>query len=119
AAVLNAAVSPTLVLFFAGLVMARAAVKEGVDQTMGGWLLRPFLGSRRLLLFGVMGVTALFSMWMSNTATTAFMLTLTMPLLAQIPPADPYRRALMLAVPFAANIGGVGTPIASPPNAIA
>lgn len=117
--ILNAAVSPTLVLFFAGLVMARAAVKEGVDQAMGGWLLRPFVHSRRLLLFGVMGVTALFSMWMSNTATTAFMLTLTMPLLAQVAPADPYRRALLLAVPFAANIGGLGTPIASPPNAIA
>ncbi|MEZ5413178.1 MAG: DASS family sodium-coupled anion symporter [Opitutaceae bacterium] len=119
ASILNAAVSPTLVLFFAGLVMARAAVKEGVDQAMGGWLLRPFVHSRRLLLFGVMGVTALFSMWMSNTATTAFMLTLTMPLLAQVAPADPYRRALLLAVPFAANIGGLGTPIASPPNAIA
>ena len=118
-AVLNAAINPTLVLFFAGLVMARAAVKEGVDQAMGGWLLRPFVHSRRLLLFGVMGVTALFSMWMSNTATTAFMLTLTMPLLAQVAPADPYRRALLLAVPFAANIGGLGTPIASPPNAIA
>lgn len=117
--VLNAAINPTLVLFFAGLVMARAAVKEGVDQAMGGWLLRPFVHSRRLLLFGVMGVTALFSMWMSNTATTAFMLTLTMPLLAQVAPADPYRRALLLAVPFAANIGGLGTPIASPPNAIA
>lgn len=117
--VLNAAVSPILVLFFAGLVMARAAVKEGVDQAMGGWLLRPFVRSRRSLLFGVMGVTALFSMWMSNTATTAFMLTLTMPLLAQIPPADPFRRALLIAVPFAANIGGLGTPIASPPNAIA
>lgn len=99
--------------------MARAAVKEGVDQAMGGWLLRPFVHSRRLLLFGVMGVTALFSMWMSNTATTAFMLTLTMPLLAQVAPANPCRRALLLAVPFAANIGGLGTPIASPPNAIA
>lgn len=118
-AILNAAVSPTLVLFFAGLVMARAAVKESVDQAMGGWLLRPFTRSRRLMLFGVMGVTALFSMWMSNTATTAFMLTLTMPLLAQIPPADPFRRALLLAVPIAANLGGLGTPIASPPNAIA
>ncbi|MCC6414620.1 MAG: DASS family sodium-coupled anion symporter [Opitutaceae bacterium] len=117
--VLNAAISPILVLFFAGLVMARAAVKEGVDQALGGWLLRPFVRSRRSLLFGVMGVTALFSMWMSNTATTAFMLTLTMPLLAQIPPADPFRRALLIAVPFAANIGGLGTPIASPPNAIA
>jgi solute carrier family 13 (sodium-dependent dicarboxylate transporter), member 2/3/5 len=117
--ILNASVSPILVLFFAGLVMSRAAVNEKVDQNMASWLLRPYVGSRKLLLFGVIGVTALFSMWMSNTSTTAFMLTLTMPLLAQINPSDPYRKGLLLAVPFAANIGGLGTPIASPPNAIA
>ncbi len=118
-AVLNAAVDPILVLFFAGFLLARAAVTEGVDQAMASWLLRPFTQSRPALLFGVMGVTALFSMWMSNTATAAFMLTLTMPLLAQVAPVDPFRKALLLAVPFAANIGGLGTPIASPPNAIA
>lgn len=117
--ILNASVNPILVLFFAGLVMSRAAVNEQVDQNMASWLLRPYARNRRLLLFGVIGVTALFSMWMSNTATTAFMLTLTMPLMAQIDPADPYRKGLLLAVPFAANIGGLGTPIASPPNAIA
>ncbi len=71
------------------------------------------------LLAGVLGVTALFSMWMSNTATTAFMLTLVMPLVARLPEGDGARKALLLAVPFAANIGGLGTPIASPPNAIA
>lgn len=118
-AILSASVNPILVLFFAGLVMARAAVNEHVDQNMASWLLRPYARSRKLLLFGLIGVTALFSMWMSNSATTAFMLTLTMPLLAQIGPSDPYRKALLLAVPFAANIGGLGTPIASPPNAIA
>lgn len=117
--ILNASVNPILVLFFAGLVMSRAAVNEQVDQNMASWLLRPYVGSRKHLLYGVIGVTALFSMWMSNTATTAFMLTLTMPLLAQVDPSDPYRKALLLAVPFAANIGGLGTPISSPPNAIA
>ncbi len=117
--VLGAAVDSTLVLFFSGLVLAHAAVKERVDQTMAAWLLRPFIHSPRVLLGGVMGVTALFSMWMSNTATAAFMLTLTMPLIAQVGPADPFRKALLLSVPFAANIGGLGTPIASPPNAIA
>jgi solute carrier family 13 (sodium-dependent dicarboxylate transporter), member 2/3/5 len=117
--VVAAAADPVLVLFFGGLVMASAAINQNVDQTMAAWLLRPFVASRRSMLYGVMGVTALFSMWMSNTATTAFMLTLMMPLLAQVKPSDPYRKALLLAVPFAANIGGLGTPIASPPNAIA
>lgn len=117
--IMGAAVDPVLVLFFAGLVMASAAVNEKVDQTMAAWLLQPFVSGRRRMLYGVMTVTAVFSMWMSNTATTAFMLTLMMPLLAQVDPADPYRKAMLLAVPFAANIGGLGTPIASPPNAIA
>lgn len=116
---LNAATDPVLVLFFAGFVMARAAVKEGVDQTLGALLLRPFLRSRSSFLYGILGVTALFSMWMSNTATAAFMLTLVAPLAARLPEEDGYRKALLLAVPFAANIGGLGTPIASPPNAIA
>ncbi|MEM6289548.1 MAG: SLC13 family permease, partial [Bacteroidota bacterium] len=60
-----------------------------------------------------------FSMFMSNTATTAMMITLVGPMLAQIPREDPVRRGLLLSVPFAANIGGMGTPVASPPNAVA
>jgi sodium-dependent dicarboxylate transporter 2/3/5 len=47
------------------------------------------------------------------------MITLTVPMLSQIPPSDPLRKGLILSVPFAANIGGMGTPIASPPNAVA
>ena len=56
---------------------------------------------------------------MSNTATTALMLALIAPALAQIPPDDPFRKALLLPVPVSANVAGMSTPIASPPNAIA
>jgi len=117
--VLGAVADPVLVLFFSGFVLARAAVKERVDVLFGGWLLLPFSGGPARMLFGVIGVAALFSMWMSNTATAAFMLTLVAPLIAQLPREAPFRKALLLAVPFACNIGGMGTPIASPPNAIA
>jgi solute carrier family 13 (sodium-dependent dicarboxylate transporter), member 2/3/5 len=47
------------------------------------------------------------------------MMALVIPLLAQLPPGDTFRKGMVLAVPFAANIGGLGTPIASPPNAVA
>ena len=117
--ILHAAADPVLVLFFGGFLLAQAAVKEGVDKAMSSLLLRPF-GSKPLwIMLGLMLVTALFSMWMSNTATTAMMITLVVPMLAQMPGKDPFRKALVLCVPFAANIGGMGTPIASPPNAVA
>ena len=58
-------------------------------------------------------------MWMSNTATTAMMLVMIAPLLHQIPNDDPFKKGLVLAIPFGANIGGVGTPVGTPPNAIA
>ena len=118
-AVLAAAADPILLLFFGGFLLARAAVKEGVDQAMSSLLLRPFGGQPKAVLLGLMLVTALFSMWMSNTATTAMMMTLVVPMLAQLPPNEIFRKGLVLAVPLAANIGGMGTPIASPPNAVA
>lgn len=117
--ILNLATDPVLVLFFGGFLLAQAAVKENVDKAMSSLLLRPFGRKPLWALLGVMLVTALFSMWMSNTATTAMMLTLIIPMTAQLPPGDRFRKALVLSVPFAANIGGMGTPIASPPNAVA
>ena len=117
--ILAAAADPVLVLFFGGFLLAQAAVKQGVDRSMSALLLRPFGERPVMVLTGVMTVTALFSMFMSNTATTAMMLALVAPMLAQLPPGDRFRAGLVLAVAFAANIGGMGTPIGSPPNAVA
>lgn len=119
AAFISAAADPTLLLFFGGFLLARAAVNEGVDQAMSALLLRPFGSRPKMILLGLMLVTATFSMWMSNTATTAMMITLVAPMVAQLPADDRFRKGLFLCVPFAANIGGMGTPIASPPNAVA
>jgi len=118
-AIVAAAADPVLLLFFGGFLLARAAVKEGVDHAMSALLLRPFGGKPLPTLLGVMLVTALFSMWMSNTATTAMMIALIAPMLAPLPRGEAFRKGLVLAVPVAANIGGIGTPIASPPNAVA
>jgi solute carrier family 13 (sodium-dependent dicarboxylate transporter), member 2/3/5 len=118
-AILHAAADPVLVLFFGGFLMAQAAVKEGVDRSMSSLLLRPFGERPAAALAGVMAVTALFSMFMSNTATATMMIALAIPMLAQMPGNEPFRRAIVLAVAFSANIGGMGTPIGSPPNAVA
>jgi sodium-dependent dicarboxylate transporter 2/3/5 len=117
--ILSTAADPVLVLFFGGFVLAQAAVNEGVDRAMSALLLRPFGGRPFWVLLGLMLVTLLFGMWMSNTATAAMMLALVTPMLAALPPKEPFRKALVLCIPFSANIGGMSTPIASPPNAVA
>lgn len=117
--ILSTAADPVLFLFFGGFVLAQAAVKEGVDRAMSAVLLHPFGGKPKWSLLGFMMVTMAFGMWMSNTATTAMMLALMAPILASLPPKEPFRKALVLCVPLAANISGMGTPIASPPNAVA
>jgi solute carrier family 13 (sodium-dependent dicarboxylate transporter), member 2/3/5 len=110
---------PIIILFLGGFLLASAAIKEGVDGAMAGVILRAFRGNPRLVMLGLMIVTAVFSMFMSNTATAAMMITLVVAMLPQIPRKDPIRKAMVLCVPFAANIGGMGTPISSPPNAVA
>nr|WKN37637.1 SLC13 family permease [Tunicatimonas sp. TK19036] len=111
--------NPVIVLFFGGFLLAHAVLKEGVDKAMASGILRAFGGRPAMVMLGLMFITALFSMWMSNTATTAMMITMVAPMLNQLQKNDPLRKGLLLCIPFAANIGGMGTPIASPPNAVA
>jgi len=110
---------PIIVLFFGGFLLAKAAVKRGVDASLAAYVLRLFGNTPPRVLMGMMVITAFFSMWMSNTATATMMITLLVPMFAQMPNDSRFQKGLLLAVPFAANIGGMGTPIASPPNAVA
>ena len=116
---LNPIASPTLVLFFGGFIMAVAATKHGFDKKMAKALLKPFGTKPKMVLLGVILITALFSMFMSNTATTAMMIAVLTPLFSHFEGRDPFKKALVLSVPFAANIGGIGTIIGTPPNAVA
>lgn len=111
--------SPVILLFLGGFFLAMSAVKFRLDQSLAAVLLRPFGQKPKRLLLGIMAITAVFSMFMSNTATTAMMLAVLAPVLPLFEPGDRGRVAFVLGVPFAANIGGIGTPIGTPPNAIA
>ena len=111
--------SPLLWLFFGGFVMAQAASKTSLDRWFAFRVLGRFGRRPDSVLLGVMAITFCFSMFISNTATATMMLAVTAPLVAARPAADPYARSVMLGIPFAANIGGMGTIIGSPPNAIA
>lgn len=108
-----------ILLFMGGFLLSAALTKHGIDQVIASTVLRPFTHSPLRLLYGVLGISAFFSMWMSNTATAAMMIAIITPMLHRLSPDERFRSALVLAVPFGANIGGIGTPIGTPPNAIA
>ena len=111
--------NPTVMLFMGGFILALVASKSGIDVSMARAMLKPFGSKPSIVLFGFMLVTAIFSMFVSNTATAAMMLTFLAPVLRQLPPTEKGTAALALAIPIGANIGGLATPIGTPPNGIA
>lgn len=110
--------SPIIILFLGGFVLADASVKYDFDKNMTRVLLRPFGKRSIFIILGLMLVTAILSAFMSNTATTAMMITVILPIIAKMEPGDPARIGVALSIPFAANIGGIATPIGTPPNAV-
>lgn len=110
---------PIIMLFLGGFFLAAAATKYKLDMNLARFLLKPFGTNPKFVLLGLMSITALFSMFMSNTATAAMMLAILAPVLSLFDESDKGRAAFALAIPIAANIGGMGTPIGTPPNAIA
>ncbi len=116
---LNPIASPVLVLFFGGFVLAAAASKHGLDIRLAKAFIKPFGTHPRMVLLAIILTTGLFSMFMSNTATTAMMIAIMSPLFKHFEGRDPFKKAMVLAIPFAANIGGIGTLIGTPPNAVA
>ena len=111
--------SPVIILLLGGFFLAMAATKYRLDLNLARVMLKPFGTDPKRVILGIMGITAIFSMFMSNTATTAMMLSILAPVLAVLPEGDRGRTAFALAIPVAANIGGIGTPIGTPPNAVA
>lgn len=110
---------PIIMLFLGGFFLAIAAGKCSLDRNLARIMFKPFGTKSSTVLLGLMAITALFSMFMSNTATTAMMFAVMAPLLKPSPNGGKGRIALVLAIPVAANVGGIGTPIGTPPNAIA
>jgi len=111
--------SPVIILFFGGFILSVAATKHGFDIRLAKAFIKPFGTHPRRVLLGVIFTTAVFSMFMSNTATTAMMIAILHPLYTHFEGREPFRRSMVLAIPFAANIGGIGTLIGTPPNAVA
>ena len=117
--ILHCFADPTIMLFIGGFILAIAATKTGLDAFLAKVLLKPFGTQSRFVLLGFIMVTGVFSMFLSNTATAAMMLTFLAPVLRSLPADGKGKIGLALSIPIAANIGGIATPIGTPPNAIA
>ncbi len=110
---------PIIMLFLGGFVLAIAASKVGLDVYLARILLKPFGTKPSMVLLGFLTLISVMSMFMSNTATAAMMLAFLAPVIKTLPADGGGRMSLAMAIPIAANIGGLGTPIGTPPNAIA
>lgn len=105
-------------LMLGGFFLAEGMKKTGLDLDVFQFSISRFGNKPRYILLGIMLATAIASMVMSNTATTAMMIASILPLLDALDVDDPFGKALLLGIPAAAAIGGMGTIIGSPPNAI-
>ena len=110
---------PVVMLFMGGFVLAIIASKYGMDAVIAKGLLGLFGKKPKFVLLGFLVIISIFSMFMSNTATAAMMLAFLAPVLKALPEDETGKVGLALSIPIAANLGGIGTPIGTPPNAIA
>jgi len=116
-AVLGWLADPVLALFVGGFTIGSAVARHGLDRVIAAHALRWSRGSATRLVLSAMLVTAGLSMWMSNIAAMALMLAALRPVLQRA--SASLQGALLVAIAMAANVGGMGTPIGSGPNALA
>ncbi len=113
---------PVIVLFLGGFVLARALQKYEIDRRVAHEVLKRLGDSPLIFVLGLMLVTAFLSMWMSNTASAAIMIPISIIVLREnnlFHKHSRFARGAVLAVAYAATIGGIGSLVGSPPNAIA
>ncbi|KFN51391.1 SLC13 family permease [Arenimonas composti] len=107
-----------ILLLGGGFMLSRALERSGGHRRLALAMVRAFGGrSGRHLLYGFIAATGFISMWISNTATTLLMLPVAMAILETYPDRR-LHAPLVLAIAYAASIGGLGTPIGSPPNLV-
>ena len=107
-----------ILLLAGGFMLSRALEKCGAHRRMALGMVRAFGGcSGRSLVFGFAAAAALVSMWISNTATTLMLLPVALAVLEPYPDAR-LRAPLILVIAYAASVGGLGTPIGTPPNLV-
>lgn len=117
-AVAGAYVHPLLFLFLGGFLIGRAIERWGLHRRIALWILGLVGDAPERLIGGVMLATAFLSLWISNTASAIVMLPIAASLTLGRSEGDRFSTALMLGVAYAATIGGMGSLIGTPPNAL-
>lgn len=113
---------PAVALIFGGFLIGRALSKYELDKRLALLILSRSSGSGSGLLITVMGVTAFLSMWISNTASAAIMIPISLAVISRINNLDTrskYGKALVLGTAYSATLGGVASLVGSPPNPLA
>lgn len=120
-AALSSFSDPIIYVFFGGFALATALHMQRLDRKIAGWVISLSRGSMLVAVLLIFAVTTFLSMWISNTATAAMMLPLAMGLLDNVDKEKDRKTFVfvLLGIAYCASIGGLGTLVGSPPNAIA
>jgi sodium-dependent dicarboxylate transporter 2/3/5 len=110
--------NPLILLLLGGFILSTALERNGAHRRIALTMVRAFGGSSsRRLVFGFMAASAFLSMWISNTATTLMLLPVALAVLEKA--EDPkLATPLLLGIAYAASVGGIATPIGTPPNMV-
>ena len=113
---------PLIILLMGGAMLSKAMEKSGAHRRIALGLVNLFGGENQSrLVFGFMVASAVLSMWVSNTATTLMLLPVAYAVIDSVENSAESQKlaiALFLGIAYSASIGGLGTPIGSPPNVI-
>ena len=108
---------PLVLLLLGGFLLSKAMEKSGAHRRIALMMVNACPPGEKFLILGFMVATAFLSMWISNTATTLMMLPMAMAVI-QNSRSEALKVPLLLGIAFAANVGGIGTPIGTPPNLV-
>jgi sodium-dependent dicarboxylate transporter 2/3/5 len=109
-----------VLLFLGGFILSTALEKSGAHRRIALGMIRLFgtHGGGWRVVFGFMTATAFLSMWMSNAATTMMMLPVALAVVGQTRDKAKLAPPLLIGIAYASSIGGLGTPIGTPPNGV-
>jgi sodium-dependent dicarboxylate transporter 2/3/5 len=111
--------SPLILLLLGGFLLSKAMEHSGAHRRIALGMVSLFgASSGRRLVLGFMVAAALLSMWISNTATTLMLLPVALAVLDAADDRERLAVPLLLGIAYAASVGGLGTPIGTPPNLI-